>query len=378
VSHFTVAVISDSPDEVDDLLAPFQENNMGDCPKEYLKFNDNEDEYLKEFETETIDRIKGPDGTFYSPHDGRFQLPMPAEVAAKAKTLRWSEQSEYLRELYPNGYNQSGDKLTYRSFEGYEKVNVPIKEAFATLDDYVSDYHGSERDEETGRYGYWENPNCKWDWYQIGGRWQGMLRAKPDAVSYQGETSAIAALNEDVTLRNCDQVRVGDLDLEAMLKEAQDNRGKMWDEAVTAFHLKRSELTDAECPLVPADFNEARDLWKSICDKLEKTEDPEAPALYQKIEKDTQALLLRKVVGHVNDHWSFSIPDDVRDRQTYIDGAAPFSTFAVLMNGEWHEKGSMGWFGMVSDEKDDWNIKFKELIQNLPADKWITIVDCHI
>lgn len=28
-------------------------------------------------------------------------------------------------------------------------------------------------DEATGKRGYWENPNAKWDWYEVGGRWDG-------------------------------------------------------------------------------------------------------------------------------------------------------------------------------------------------------------
>ena len=47
MSHFTVAVITESLDKVDELLAPYQENNMGNCPKEYLEFYDIEEEYRK-------------------------------------------------------------------------------------------------------------------------------------------------------------------------------------------------------------------------------------------------------------------------------------------------------------------------------------------
>lgn len=38
MSHFTVAVIHREDENVDELLAPFQENNMGDCPEGYLEF----------------------------------------------------------------------------------------------------------------------------------------------------------------------------------------------------------------------------------------------------------------------------------------------------------------------------------------------------
>lgn len=40
----------------------------------------------------------------------------------------------------------------------------------------------------------------------------------------------------------------------------------------------------------------------------------------------------------------------------------------------------MGWFGMVTNEmsKEEWENKFKELIDSLPKDTLITVVDCHI
>ena len=41
MSHFTVLVIGKNPEQQ---LAPYQENNMRDCPSEFLAFNDIEDE----------------------------------------------------------------------------------------------------------------------------------------------------------------------------------------------------------------------------------------------------------------------------------------------------------------------------------------------
>lgn len=50
MSHFTVLVIGENPEKQ---LQPFQENNMDDCPKHFLKFNDVEEEYRKEYEEDT-------------------------------------------------------------------------------------------------------------------------------------------------------------------------------------------------------------------------------------------------------------------------------------------------------------------------------------
>ncbi len=57
-----------------------------------------------------------------------------------------------------------------------------------------------------------------------------------------------------------------------------------------------------------------------------------------------------------------------------------FSTHAVLHEGKWHERGEMGWFGCVRDEKDKttWQAEFNKLIESLASDTVITVVDCHI
>jgi hypothetical protein len=55
-------------------------------------------------------------------------------------------------------------------------------------------------------------------------------------------------------------------------------------------------------------------------------------------------------------------------------------TFAILKDGEWFERGAMGWWGMVHDEKDEntWKNEFKKLVDGLPDDTLISIYDCHI
>jgi hypothetical protein len=66
--------------------------------------------------------------------------------------------------------------------------------------------------------------------------------------------------------------------------------------------------------------------------------------------------------------------------EDFIKEQSSISTFAVLKDGEWYERGSMGWWGCVSDEKerDKWYEEFEKLFTDLPADTRISIVDCHI
>lgn len=50
MSHFAVLVFAKDENEADRLMAPYQENNIGDCPKQYLKFYQ-DDECRKDPET---------------------------------------------------------------------------------------------------------------------------------------------------------------------------------------------------------------------------------------------------------------------------------------------------------------------------------------
>lgn len=68
-------------------------------------------------------------------------------------------------------------------------------------------------------------------------------------------------------------------------------------------------------------------------------------------------------------------------RKGDIANLAEISTFAVLMHGEWHENGQMGWFGISHSEKmteEEWKSKQQELLASLPDDELISIYDCHI
>ena len=61
-------------------------------------------------------------------------------------------------------------------------------------------------------------------------------------------------------------------------------------------------------------------------------------------------------------------------------GCRSVATFAVLMDGEWYERGNMGWWGIIANEKgqDVWEEEFWKLIEKLPPNTWLSVYDCHI
>ena len=76
MSHFTVAVFIDGKEDFEylesrlgEMLAPYQENNMGNCPEEYLEFHSSYKEHKEEYEHDGIQKSKFPDCTSIFPWD---------------------------------------------------------------------------------------------------------------------------------------------------------------------------------------------------------------------------------------------------------------------------------------------------------------------
>ena len=80
----------------------------------------------------------------------------------------FNEQDEAYMEFTPT------DKTQEELLARYEEVKE--KYHYSTFDQYMKDYYGYMQ--QDGAWGYMENPNAKWDWYQDGGRWSGFFRCK--------------------------------------------------------------------------------------------------------------------------------------------------------------------------------------------------------
>ena len=71
------------------------------------------------------------------------------------------------------------------------------------------------------------------------------------------------------------------------------------------------------------------------------------------------------------------------DYVSEIDWDKTMTPFAYIdINGNWHENGEMGWWGIVSNEKDkdEWDDEFKNYVNGIQNNKHIEVVavDVHI
>lgn len=390
MSHFTVAVVCDNPSDIEKLLAPYQENNMGDCPEEYLAFNNTEEESKKEWETDgsnawypefshrlqnvdvekEIQKIKTDKEYSFILTDGMSTRKLSIGIKVQ---IHGHVDNESGADNYRNVYTtiDSYRKLTFEEvkkeigFSGlknmrknsddkrelieklndlnFYEVNVSViddpekilyKDKYPTFEEFMKDWHGSEVDSKTGKYGYWENPNAKWDWYTIGGRWMGSLLVKDDEKGDLGSPGTFENKipNTPNGYKWIDTCRISSIDWNKM-------------EQIQKYELLKNEVEDG-------------DIWEIFIN---------------------------------NDHpkrnnYTWYKPEYFIERyktkKNYIKSVISFSTYAVISpDGKWHSSGDMGWWGCSSEtheEKEKFENNFYKNFIEPNQDKIIAIIDCHI
>ena len=197
---------------------------------------------------------------------------------------------------------------------------------------------------------------AKWDWYSIGGRWKGFFKLKKGAEGELGESGVFG----NKPKYDADQCKVKDIDFAGMRKKARSAAKKQYKAFYKALgdHLmppKFSEFRDKECD---GDPNLARQRYHEL------------PAI-----KALNAAGMHLFFDDYIDVYGCSEEEFCRREEDCV--AVPF---AVVKDGEWYEKGKMGWFGMAHDEmsQEIWNKKVQEMYQNLDPETLVTLFDCHI
>lgn len=327
MSHFTVLVVcpaGTTQDNVDDVLeesiAPFNSDVGDDSP--YSVFHDVTDECRSEYEGESVERIVMPDGRLLLPWDDLFQTYRPANLVAGADASPEDSQFSGIQ-IFGTG--------THVPPEDLEKRMVPFNETYPTLADFMTGWHGYRYNEQQGSFGYYHNPNGKWDWWSLGGRWQGLLTAKPmtpDFTVIYGEPGVFGSIGDEYKRPGfrlgCDGCRKGDLDFDWAREENVRSVQMRWDQMIAGGHQNDLGLRQ---------FQYGFDKDSTLEQELQEAQ---------------------------NCH--------------------PFNTFALLKNGVWYERGEMGWFASVKNDKgrNDWRGELHQLWDDIADDQIVVVVDCHI
>lgn len=257
MSHFTVLVVTADPSDeaITKALAPFHEYECTGVDDEYVYDVDVTDEAKKALAEYTYTRWVDADGIRHDPYKARFyREPVkedglgrgPHGLGSNGK-VSWDSRDWGDGKGYRTKVHMTAEEV------GMTAIEVPVADV-KSIAEWAEDYGGWELRDD-GRFYKHTNPNAKWDWWKIGGRWEGHLKLKSGAAANQARKSEV------------------------------------------------------------------------------------------------------DIASYENDD---------------------LVTFAVLVDGEWKERGRMGWFACVSDEKDDWSSEFMNILDSIPEDKFLTVVDCHI
>lgn len=328
MSHFTVLVIGD---DAESQLAPFDEN---------------------------IEMEEYADGLVSQEDKKRF--------------LEFYKENHGENGFFENVYAKWGDDWNgnrWRKEKSHEKWRCPVCKAVNNWRSYhcgqffkVKKGCGALKPQELNEI--WKvystyNPNSKWDWYQLGGRWMGYFLLKAGRSGVLGESGAFGNETEAGT---ADSARKGDIDFEEMRSRAGQN--------ATQKYTEFWGIVDGRA--IPR--------WNDILNKHGRKNIQAARDEYNNIDviKDLDA---SERFGGLYFVWN-DILDFEESRGDFVEKArqTAITTFAFLHEGKWHQRGEMGWFGQASNEisEDEWNKEFNKFLDALPDDTLLSVYDCHI
>lgn len=258
---------------------------------------------------------------------------------------------------------------------------------------YLNEWHEGGGDEplfvEDGKIMHWStySPNSKWDWYMIGGRWSGFFALKEGADEKWATLVRPGDPGAESPFLRSDQAPKGQIDFDGMRAEALVKaavKHAAVREAVEGIALPTESLDSLrtrEIGLIAqaCGHDGVASMDALTAEDLEQADERARRLYYQHpwrvAARESGGLWLSDPF----EEFCFDTPDPEAE---YLRrrAAAVGRTFAVVKDGVWYEQGQMGWFAVATDEKDEsaWDDQVRLLLDGLPDDTLLTLVDAHI
>lgn len=183
--------------------------------------------------------------------DPYWELDLPPDL------LRNDPRAEFVTEVSAGDFEKSARQIIVsaeKSTAFSPRLAWHYRKLFreGRMEDILEDWFGGEKS-DVGDWGYYRNPNAKWDWFSFGGRWAGKLVLRPgrtgvlspESRNEPGEDEADAFSPLEV-----DQAAFGDIDWKATRESfspfAVLKRGKWFDQGNMGwFGVARNRKDDA-------------------------------------------------------------------------------------------------------------------------------------
>jgi hypothetical protein len=135
----------------------------------------------------------------------RYQEKTKAELIQESKDsiehYRKGVYAEYLKNPEEYAKDARPQHLNYLKEEFPKKLEWTDEEHYK----YATSWYEPENIDEEGNVYSTCNPQAKWDWYSLGGRWSGLIKLKEGAVGTEGMSGVF---NNETGI---DQARKGDI-----------------------------------------------------------------------------------------------------------------------------------------------------------------------
>lgn len=227
--------------------------------------------------------------------------------------------------------------------------------------------------DENGKWAEYStyNPNSKHDYFSLGGRWTGYFKLKDGATGKAGKPGLQTSPAKP---GYADRAVKADIDFDSMIEDAGKEAEKKYNDAMKILgkYPKNKSWSDL------IDFND-----KKMKRMGRKKKDEFIKTLREKYWSQPRLKAWKKEQNKKNSKWTWASADEfVISKEEYIQNAKnqSISPFAVLKDGKWFEKGDMGWWGIVSNEKqqNSWHYEVATMLVSLPDDTLLSAYDCHI
>lgn len=219
--------------------------------------------------------------------------------------------------------------------------------------------NGKWRKNSNGIWEKWStsNPNGKWDWYVLGGRWTGFFKAKSFDSGKVGKPGVYK--NTPKSVYHVDQLRMKELDLQGMLLDAEDEAREQFRDLLNVIGKDR-----------PPKFNDLVEKHGGDLEKANK-EWHENP-----IVKKMKANNLLPIFEDCWEYWA----DFDEEKFVFREINSCILPFAVLKYGNWYERAKMFMFGLTDERlgEDEWRKLVFSLLEDLDPDTLLSLYDCHI
>lgn len=218
MSHFAVLAFVPETKTLEEVMAPYHEFECTGDDNEFVQDIDVTEEYTRKFNEDLKKVYVLPDGTYKSIWDtDLYRDPTNEELKEIGRGTGSNGKQSWTSQDWNDG---KGYRTKIRYTPDFPVKEITLKEFYGDFKSFLIKYDGyeenkiisniSEINKEIHKYGYViesngtykiikrTNPNSKWDWYSVGGRWRNYFAVdQGNPAEFQFEAKRIEIVEEN-------------------------------------------------------------------------------------------------------------------------------------------------------------------------------------